>query len=89
MTTGKKSTGRKVDSPSNKKAKKTNISKEEMDETTMIDPHKEEIDGLIREREEIRSKLNIICSKIIDNVNIENYSNDVDLTKQQPSDYTT
>jgi hypothetical protein len=85
MTAGKKAAGRKIESPPNKKAKKINISKEEIDET-IIDPHKEEIDRLINEREEIRSKLNKICSKIIENINIDNYPDDIDLTKQQPSD---
>lgn len=51
-----------------------------------IDPHQEQLDALIREREEIRSKLNLICSKIIENINMDDYQTDVDLTKQQPSD---
>jgi hypothetical protein len=85
MATSKNTAARKVDSPPNKKAKKMNISKEETDEI-VIDPHKEEVDGLIRERDEIRSKLNTICSKIIENINIDNYPNDIDLTKQEPSD---
>lgn len=50
------------------------------------DPHQEKIDELVREREEIRSKLNLICSKIIENVNMDDYQNEIDLTKQQPSD---
>jgi hypothetical protein len=52
----------------------------------IIDPHQEQIDGLIREREEIRSKLNLVCSKIMENINLDDYKNDIDLTKQQPSD---
>jgi hypothetical protein len=84
MTAGKKTAGKKPESPTNKKSKKI-VPREEEEENT-IDPHKQEIDGLIREREEMRSKLNTICSKIIENVNIDNYDNDIDLTKQQPSD---
>lgn len=85
MATGKKPAGKKVDSPPTKKSKKI-IPKEEI-EMNIIDPHQEQIDELIREREEIRLKLNIICSKIVENVNIDNYSNEIiHLTKQQPSD---
>ena len=69
---------------SGKKTKKT-TSKDQTDEP-IIDPHKEEIDRLIAEREEIRSKLNSICSKLIDNINIDNYPSNIDLNKQQPSD---
>ena len=58
----------------------------ESGKTGFIDPHQEQIDGLIHEREEIRSKLNIICSKIMENINIDDYQNEIDLTKQQPSD---
>jgi len=76
---GKKG-GKKDSSSSGKKGKK-NSSK-----TTLNDPHQEEIDGLIREREEIRSKLNLLCSKIIENINMDDYQNEIDLTKQQPSD---
>jgi hypothetical protein len=60
---------------------KNNVPKEDV-----IDPLQEQIDGLINERDEIRSKLNIVCSRIMENVNIDNYPNDIDLTKQQPSD---
>jgi hypothetical protein len=84
-TAGKKTGGKKPESPPSKKMKKI-VSKEEEVEENLIDPHQEQIDRLIQEREEIRSKLNIICSKIIENINIDNYRNDVDLTKQQPSD---
>jgi len=51
-----------------------------------IDPHQEQIDNLVREREAIRSKLNLVCSKIMENVNMDDYQNEIDLTKQQPSD---
>lgn len=85
MATGKKPAGKKLESPPSKKAKKITPKEEEID-TNIIDPQQEQIDALIRERDEIRSKLNIICSKIIDNINIDNYSDDIDLTKQQPSD---
>jgi len=76
---GKK--GGKNDSSSSGKKGKKNSSK-----TTLNDPHQEEIDGLIREREEIRSKLNFLCSKIMENINMDDYQNEIDLTKQQPSD---
>lgn len=76
----RKDTGKKANSSSAKKKKK-NLPIEDIP-----DPRQEEIDGLIREREEIRSKLNTVCSKIMDNVDIENYNSEVDLTKQQPSD---
>jgi hypothetical protein len=78
------SAGKKPASPPSKKAKK-NIPKEE-DEEIIIDPHQEQIDGLIRERDEMRSKLNTICSKIMENINIDNYSDEIDLTKQEPCD---
>ncbi|CAF1243877.1 unnamed protein product [Adineta ricciae] len=52
----------------------------------VADPHQEQIDGLVREREEIRSKLNLVCTKIMENVNLDDYKNDIDLNKQQPSD---
>ncbi|CAF1426208.1 unnamed protein product [Adineta steineri] len=54
--------------------------------TGVADPNQERIDGLIREREEIRSKLNLVCSKIMENVNMDDFKNDYDSTKQQPSD---
>jgi hypothetical protein len=76
---GKKG-GKKDSSPSGKKGKKKSS------KTTLDDPHQEEIDGLIREREEIRSKLNLLCSKIMENINMDDYQNEIDLTKQQPSD---
>jgi len=85
MTAGKKSGSKKVETPPRKKVKK-NILKEEEEEENIIDPQKEQIEELIREREEIRSKLNIICSKIVENINIDNYQNDIDLSKQQPCD---
>lgn len=69
---GKKDAGKK----GKKKSAKTNA----------IDPHQEQIDNLVREREEIRSKLNIVCSKIMENINMDDYQNEIDLTKQQPSD---
>jgi hypothetical protein len=76
---GKK--GGKNDSSSSGKKGKKKSSK-----IPLIDPHQEEIDGLIREREEIRSKLNFLCSKIMENINMDDYQNEIDLTKQQPSD---
>jgi len=76
---GKKG-GKKDSSPSGKKGKKKSS------KTTLNDPHQEQIDGLIREREEIRSKLNLLCSKIMENINMDDYQNEIDLTKQQPSD---
>ena len=51
-----------------------------------VDPHQEQIDALVREREEIRSKLNLVCSKIMENINMDDYQTDIDLSKQQPSD---
>ncbi|CAF1212165.1 unnamed protein product [Rotaria sordida] len=80
VSSNKKSSRKRIDSSSSKKGKK-NIPQEEV-----IDHHQIQIDGLIREREEIRSKLNSICSKIIENINIDDYQNEIDLTKQQPSD---
>ena len=71
---------KKLNSLSIKEEKKYN-SKEDV-----RNQYQEEIDRLVREREEIRSKLNTICSKIIENINIDDYQDDVDLTKQQPSD---
>ncbi|CAF1088781.1 unnamed protein product [Rotaria sp. Silwood1] len=78
VSAGKKG-GKKSSSPPGKKGKKKS-------KTGLNDPHQEEIEGLIREREEIRSKLNLICSKIMENINMDDYQNDIDLTKQQPSD---
>ncbi|CAF2485809.1 unnamed protein product [Rotaria sp. Silwood2] len=78
ISAGKKG-GKKSSSPPGKKGKKKS-------KTGLNDPHQEEIEGLIREREEIRSKLNLICSKIMENVNMDDYQNEIDLTKQQPSD---
>lgn len=54
--------------------------------TPVADPHQEKIDALVREREEIRSKLNLVCTKIMENVNLDDYRNDIDMSKQQPSD---
>jgi hypothetical protein len=76
LSGGGKKSGKKDDKKGKKKSTK-NIS---------IDPHQEQLDGLIREREEIRSKLNILCSKIMENINMDDYQNEIDLTKQQPSD---
>lgn len=76
---GKKG-GKKDSGSAGKKGKKKSS------KTPAIDPHQEQIDGLIREREEIRSKLNLLCSKIIENVNMDDYQNEIDLRKQQPSD---
>jgi len=73
--TGKKG-GKKDDKKGKKKSSKT----------PLTDPFQEQIDELIREREEIRSKLNLVCSKILENINMNDYQNDIDLTKQQPSD---
>jgi len=79
ISSGKKG-GKKGSSSSDKKGKKKSA------KTGLNDPHQEQLDGLIREREEIRSKLNILCSKIIENINLDDYQNEIDLTKQQPSD---
>ena len=81
VSAGKKG-GKKADSSSDKKSKKKS-------KTGSNDPHQEEIDALICEREEIRSKLNLICSKIMENINMDDYQNEIDLTKQQPSDIST
>ena len=51
-----------------------------------VDPHHEQIAGLIREREEIRSKLNTVCSKLIEQIHLDDYQKEIDLTKQQPSE---
>jgi len=79
-SSGVKKGGKKGGSAAGKKGKKKSA------KTTVNDPHQEQIDGLIREREEIRSKLNLLCSKIMENINMDDYQNDIDLTKQQPSD---
>ncbi|CAF1269329.1 unnamed protein product [Adineta steineri] len=73
LSAGKKTGGKR-------KGKKSVIDEE------VIDIRQEQIDRLTREQEEIRSKLNMICSKIIENINIDEYENNIDLTKQQPSD---
>lgn len=73
---GKKGAGKKGDKKGKKKSAKT----------PAIDPHQEQIDGLVREREEIRSKLNVVCTKIMENINMDDFQIDIDLTKQQPSD---
>ncbi|CAF0849772.1 unnamed protein product [Rotaria sordida] len=78
VSAGKKG-GKKSSSPTGKKGKKKSKS-------GLNDPHQEEIEGLIREREEIRSKLNLICSRIMENINMDDYQIEIDLTKQQPSD---
>lgn len=70
---------------SSAKKTKKNSSKEQTDQV-IIDTHQEELNQLINEREQIRSKLNTICSKLIDNINLDNYPDEIDLTKQQPSD---
>lgn len=70
----------KKDSKKGKKGKKKSTKSAE------VDPHQEELDRLIREREDLRSKFNVVCSRIIENVNMEDYQADVDLSKQQPSD---
>jgi hypothetical protein len=66
--------------------KKSKKDKKNIPDDDYIDPHQEQIDGLIREREEMRLKLNSICSKIIENINLDYYQDDIDLTNQQPSD---
>ncbi|CAF3802021.1 unnamed protein product, partial [Adineta steineri] len=71
LSAGKKTGGKR-------KGKKSVIDEE------VIDIRQEQIDRLTREQEEIRSKLNMICSKIIENINIDEYENNIDLTKQQP-----
>ncbi|UJR37062.1 hypothetical protein I4U23_029767 [Adineta vaga] len=77
-TSGK--AGGKKDSAGGKKGKNKGA------KVGVVDPHQEQIDGLIREREEIRSKLNLVCTKIMENVNLDDYKNDIDISKQQPSD---
>ncbi|CAF3344446.1 unnamed protein product [Rotaria socialis] len=77
----KKANSAKADSSSSKKKGKKNLPQDDI-----VDLHQQQIDELIREREEIRSKLNSICSKIIENTNIDDYESEIDLTKQQPSD---
>ncbi|CAF2524841.1 unnamed protein product [Rotaria sp. Silwood2] len=81
LSSSKKSSGKRIDSSSTTKKGKKNVPQEDV-----IDHRQEQIDGLIREREEIRLKLNSICSKIIENVNTDDYKSEIDLTKQQPSD---
>jgi hypothetical protein len=76
ISAGKK--GGKKDAAGKKGKKKSKVG--------LTDPHQEQIDGLVREREEIRSKLNLVCTKIIENINTDDYQNEIDLTKQQPSD---
>ncbi len=66
------SAGKRKNSSSIKKGKKAVLIED------VIDPRQEQIDRLIREQEQIRSKLNIICSKIIENINIDDYQNDID-----------
>jgi hypothetical protein len=75
-----KKDGRKSGSAVDKKGKKKSA------KTISNDPHQEQLDALIHEREEIRSKLNLICTKIMENVNMDDYEHDIDLSKQQPSD---
>ena len=79
VSAGKKG-GKKDDASAGKKGKKKSA------KGGVNDPQQERIDELIREREEIRSKLNLVCSKIIENINMDDYQNEIDLTKQQPSD---
>jgi hypothetical protein len=69
---GKKSSGKK--------------GKKKLSKNNSVDPRQEQIDGLIRERDDMRSKLNAICTKIIEHVNIDDYLPRIDLTRQQPSD---
>lgn len=85
MSASKKSASKKIDSPPTKKAKKLPVKEDEVIENP-IDPHKEEIENLTREREEIRSKLNTVCSKILENINPDNYRDEIDFNKQEPSD---
>ncbi|CAF3728380.1 unnamed protein product [Rotaria socialis] len=79
LSAGKKG-AKKSSSPPGKKGKKKSA------KGGVKDPHQEQLDELIREREEIRSKLNLVCSKLMENVNMDDYQNEIDLTKQQPSD---
>lgn len=79
LSAGKKS-GKKSSSPPGKKGKR------KASKAGAVDPHQEQIDQLVREREEIRSKLNLVCSKIMENINMDDYQHEIDLTKQQPSD---
>ena len=79
-TSAGKKAGSKGGSAAGKKGKKKS------GKTPLVDPHQEQIDGLIREREEIRAKLNLVCAKIMENINMDDYQNEIDLTKQQPSD---
>ena len=68
--------------PANTKSKKKKTIKKEI-----IDPQQEQINNLIRDREEIRSKFNAVCLKLIENVNIDNYAMKIDVNHQQPSDF--
>ena len=79
LSAGKKALGKRTDSAISKKKSKK-LSAEEQ----IIDPQQEQIDRLIREQEQLHSKLNTICSRIVENINIEDYSNEIDLSKQQP-----
>ena len=66
--------------PSGKKRISSATRKTKSSKQSSIDAHQEEIDGLVRERDEIRSKLNSVCSRIMENA-------DSDFSKQQqPSD---
>ena len=52
-----------------------------------IDPRQEQIDGLIREREEVRSKLNAVCAKIIEHIDVNDHLSNTDWRKlTQPCD---
>lgn len=72
--------GKKGGSAAGKKGKKKSA------KAGAVDPHQEQLDALIREREEIRSKFNLVCSKIMENINMDDYQHDINLSKQQPSD---
>lgn len=75
------SAGKKGKSAAGKKGKTKKGAKEET-----IDPRQEQIDGLIREREEIRSKLNSVCAKIIEHIDVNDHQTNADWSKQQPAD---
>lgn len=64
------STGKKGKADTTKKKKKSKTPTE-----TLIDPRQEQIDRLIREREEIRSKLNVVAAKLLENVRTDQWNN--------------
>lgn len=71
-------------SPKQIKGKNKSKKKDQLSE--QIDPRQEEINQLIRERDEIRSKFNTVCSKLIENVIVEDYPKKTDEFNNQPCD---